>query len=174
MQLISSGESPGGGGGALKGKAKPIPLESATDFDPQGDGEENSDVIGLAVDGNLKTSWTSEHYDDPEFAGTKTGPNEGVGLYVTAESAVSPSEMVIDATPGYDAEIYAATTTAPEELAGWGDPVGSVGDAGTVAEISLSVPRPSKYFLIWFTRAAPSRDQEGRYKLEIADVKLIG
>ena len=173
VQLISSGDSPGGGGGALKGKDKSIPLESATDFDPQGDGQEDPDVVGLAVDGSLKTAWTSEHYDDESFAGTKSGPNEGVGLYVTAESAVTPSEMVIDGAPGYDAEIYAAATEAPEDLAGWGEPVGDVAEAGEVAEVPLNVTQPSKYFLIWFTRAAPSRDQEGRFQLEISDVKLI-
>ena len=173
VQLISSGDSPGGGGGALKGKSETIPLESATDFDPQGDGEEDPDVIDLAVDGNLKTAWTSEHYDDESFAGTKTGPNEGVGLYVTAESAVTPSEMVIDAAPGYDAEIFAAATEAPDDLSGWGEPVGSVAEAGDVAEIPLNVAQPSKYFLIWFTRAGHSSDQEDRYRLEISDVKLI-
>lgn len=174
VQLISSGDTPvGGGGGALVEKGKAIPLESATDFDPQGDGKEDPDVVNLAVDDNRKTAWTSEHYDDQGFAGTKTGPNEGVGLYVTAESAVSPTEMVIRGAPGYDAEIYASATEAPEELPGWGEPVGTVTDAGDVAEIPMNMARPSKYFLIWFTKAAPSRDQEGRYQLEISDVKLI-
>jgi eukaryotic-like serine/threonine-protein kinase len=173
VQLISSGDSPGGGGGALKDKGGTIPLESATDFDPQGDGEEDPEVVSLAVDGSLKTAWTSEHYDDESFAGTKEGPNEGVGLYVTADSAVTPSEIVIQGAPGYDAEIYAAATEAPGDLSGWGEPVGTVEEAGDVAEVSLNVAQPSKYFLIWFTRAAPSRDQDGRYQLEITDVKLI-
>jgi len=173
VQLISSGDSPGGGGGALKDKGGTIPLESATDFDPQGDGEEDSDVVNLSVDGSLKTAWTSEHYDDESFAGTKTGPNEGVGLYVTAESAVTPSEVVIHGAPGYDAQVYASVSEAPEDLSGWGEPVGEATDAGDVAEVPVDVPQPSKYFLIWFNRAAPSRDQEGRYQLEISDVKLI-
>jgi tRNA A-37 threonylcarbamoyl transferase component Bud32 len=172
VQLISSDDGPGGGG-ALKDKGKAIPLESATDFDPKGDGEEDPDVIDLAVDGNFSTAWTSEHYDDQTFAGTKEGPNEGVGLYVAAEGAVKPSEMVIRGAPGYDAEIYAAATEAPEELEEWGEPVGQVTEAGEVADVELNVPAPSKYFLIWFNEAAPSRDQPGRYQLEISDVKLI-
>jgi len=173
VTLISSGDSPGGGGGALKDKGQPIELESATDFDPQGDGEEDPEVVSLAVDGSLKTAWTSEHYDDESFAGTKTGPNEGVGLYVTADAPVKPSEIVIHGAPGYDAQIYAIAGEAPEDLAGWGEPVGEVTDAPDVAEVPIDVTAPAKNFLIWFNRAAPSRDQDGRYQLEISDVKLI-
>jgi serine/threonine-protein kinase len=171
--LIGGGDAPGGGGGALKGKGKPVPLESATDFDPQGDGKEDPEAISLAVDGSLATAWTSEHYDDETFAGTKSGPNPGVGLYVASEGAVKPTEMVIRGAPGYDAEIYAATSSAPEELSEWGEPVGEVSDASVNEEVALDVSAPSKYFLIWFNRAAPSRDQPGRYQLEISDVKLI-
>jgi eukaryotic-like serine/threonine-protein kinase len=168
---ISSG---GGGGGALKDKGAVVALSSATDFDPLGDGEEDPEAVGFAVDGNpTGTAWTSEHYDSDDFAGTKSGEDPGVGLYVTARSSVKPSEMVVRGTPGYDARVYAAESGPPEELEEWGEPVGEVVDAGEAAEIPLDLASPARYFLIWFTRAAPSRDQDGRYRLEIADVKLI-
>jgi eukaryotic-like serine/threonine-protein kinase len=168
---ISSG---GGGGGALKDKGAVVALSSATDFDPQGDGEEDPESVSLAVDGNpTGTAWTSEHYDSADFAGTKSGPEPGVGLYVTAKSPSKPSEMVVRGAPGWDAQIYAAASGPPEELAEWGEPVGEVTEAGESAEVQLDVPSPAKYFLIWFTEAAPSRDQEGRYRLEISDIKLI-
>ncbi|HYJ22004.1 MAG TPA: protein kinase [Solirubrobacterales bacterium] len=164
----------GGGGGALKDKGAVISLSSATDFDPFGDGEEGPESVSLAVDGNpTGTAWTSEHYDTDDFAGTKSGEDPGVGLYVTAKSAAKPSEMVVRGAPGWDAEVYAAASGPPEELDEWGEPVGAVAEAGDPAEIQLAVPTPSKYFLIWFTKAAPSRDQSGRYRLEIDDVKLI-
>jgi serine/threonine-protein kinase len=171
VQLISSG---GGGGGALKDKGAVVALSSATDFDPQGDGEEDPESVSLAVDGNpTGTAWTSEHYDSADFAGTKSGPEPGVGLYVTAKSPAKPSEMVVRGAPGWDGQIYAAASGPPEELEEWGEPVGEVSEAGENAEIELDVPAAAKYFLIWFTKAAPSRDQEGRYRLEISDVKLI-
>jgi hypothetical protein len=81
--------------------------------------------------------------------------------------------MVVRGAPGWDAEIYAAASGPPEELEEWGEPVGAIADAGDPAEIQLAVPSPSRYFLIWFTQAAPSLDQSGRYRLEIDDVKLI-
>jgi serine/threonine-protein kinase len=171
--LISSG---GGGGGALKGKGEKIAISSATDYDPQGDGEEDPEAVSFAVDGNpTGTAWSSEHYDTPTFAGTKTGPDPGVGLYVTTKSPAKPKEMVIRTpSPGWDAQIFATASGPPEELSEWGEPVGSVTDASGLEEVDLSLHSPAKYFLIWFNKAAPARDQEGRYQVEISDVKLIG
>ena len=82
----------------------------AGDYDPQGDGEEGPETVSLAVDGDpTSTAWSSEHYDTDTFAGTKTGPDPGVGLYVTAKSTARPSEMIIRTpTPGWDAKIFAA------------------------------------------------------------------
>jgi eukaryotic-like serine/threonine-protein kinase len=172
--LISSGNGPGGGGGALKDKGAQVALAEASDYDPQGDDEEDPEGVSLAVDGDpTSTAWSSEHYDTPDFAGTKTGPNPGVGLYVVTKATTTPKEMLVKSTPGWDAEIYAAAAGPPEELSEWGEPVGEVSDAKELEEIELDLPSPAKYFLIWFTKAAPSRDQEGRYQVEISDVKLI-
>ncbi len=171
--LISSG---GGGGGALKGKGEKVAISSATDYDPQGDGEEDPETVGFAVDGNpTGTAWSSEHYDTPTFAGTKTGPDPGVGLYVTTKAPAKPKEMVIRTpTPGWDAQIFATASGPPEELSEWGEPVGSVTGASSLEEVDLNVTSPAKYFLIWFNKAAPARDQEDRYQVEISDVKLVG
>jgi eukaryotic-like serine/threonine-protein kinase len=173
--LISSGNTPGGGGGALKGKGTPIPISSATDYDPEGDGEEDPEEVGFAVDGDpTGTAWSTEHYDSETFAGTKTGPDPGVGLYVTAKSTASPKAVVIKTpTPGWDAEIFAAASGPPEEIAEWGEPIGSVTDASSTEEVELHLASPAKYFLIWFNKAAPARDQAGRYQVEISDAKLI-
>ncbi|HET8813816.1 MAG TPA: protein kinase [Solirubrobacterales bacterium] len=173
VQLIGSGST--GGGGALDGKGSPVPLSEASDFDPQGDGEEGPEFVGLAVDGNpSNTAWSSEHYDSEDFAGTKTGPNPGVGIYVVAKSTGTPAEMIIRSpSPGWDAEIYAAASGPPEELSEWGEPVGDVTEAQDLEEVELHLGSPAKYFLIWFTKAAPSREQEGRYQVEISDVKLF-
>jgi serine/threonine-protein kinase len=172
VQFIGSG---GGGGGALEDKGSTVAISSATDYDPQGDGEEGSSTVNLAVDGNpTGTAWSTEHYNSDTFAGTKTGPDPGVGLYVTTKSAATPSRMVIRTpTPGWDAEIFTAASGPPAELSEWGEPVGEVTGAAGDEEVDLSVTAPAKYFLIWFNRAAAARDQEGRYQVEISDVKLL-
>ena len=108
-KLISDGSI--GGGGANAGKGGTIPISStANAYDPEGDGEENDATANDAVDGNPTTTfWESEHYDSETFAGTKTGPDPGVGIYVTASSAARPRRMIVRSpTPGWDAEVFAA------------------------------------------------------------------
>jgi tRNA A-37 threonylcarbamoyl transferase component Bud32 len=173
-QLISSGDI--GGGGANEDKGGSVAIAEATDYDPQGDEEEIGSKVELAVDGDpTGTAWETEHYDSEAFAGTKTGPEAGVGVYVTATSPGAPQRMVVRTpTPGWDANVYAAPAGPPSELSGWGEPVGQVSDAESTAEIPLSVPEPSTYFLLWFTKSSQARDQPGRYQIEISDIELLG
>ena len=152
----------------------PIALESATAYDPEGDGEEEDEIEGLAIDGNpTGTSWTTEHYESEVFEGTKTGPDPGVGIYVTSKAASTPDKMVIRTpTPGWDAQIFAAAAGPPEEIEEWGEPIGEVKNADKTEEIELHLGSAAKYFLLWFTKASPASDQEGRYQVEISDIKL--
>ncbi|MEX2107952.1 MAG: protein kinase, partial [Solirubrobacterales bacterium] len=171
--LISSGRL--GGGGADNGGGESVAIDSATDYDPAGDGEEIGSKVGLVADGDpTGTAWESEHYDSDTFAGTKTGPEPGVGVYVTALSPATPRRMVVQSpTSGWDAKVYAAPAGPPSELSGWGEPVGEATDASTTQEIGLKVLQPSTYFLLWFTKASEARDQPGRYQLEVSDIKLL-
>ena len=127
-----------------QGKGGVIQIDSATDYDPQGDGEEGGDEVGFAVDGNpTGTAWETEHYDTETFAGTKTGPNPGVGIYVTTTSPATPKRMIVPTpTSGWDAEVFAAASGPPEELSEWGDPVGEVVDASDVDEVDLESTNP--------------------------------
>ncbi|MFN8216694.1 MAG: protein kinase [Solirubrobacterales bacterium] len=174
--VIGSGNSPvsGGGGGGQKSEGRTVPLASATDYDPEGDGSEGEETVELAIDGNLSSAWSTEHYEDEEFAGTKTGPEpHGVGLYVTTEGPASPDVMVIHTPrPGWDAVIYAVEGEAPEAIDEWGEPIGKVTDASKLEEVELNLGdnRRDK-FLLWFTKAAD--DGEGSYAVEISEVKLI-
>src|SRR6478609_2064809 len=173
VQLISNGNF--GGGGANKGKGNPVSIGSATDYDPQGDGEEVGSKVELAVDGDpTGTAWETEHYDSATFAGTKTGPDPGVGIYVTTASPTKPAKMIVRTpTTGWDAEVFAASSGPPEELSEWGEPVGTVVDASSVEEIDLNLTEPATYFLLWFNKASEARDQAGRYQVEISDIKLL-
>jgi eukaryotic-like serine/threonine-protein kinase len=173
VQLISSGI---GGGGANKGKGGDIAISGATDYDPEGDGEEIGSKVELAVDGDpTGTAWETEHYDSEAFEGTKTGPDPGVGVYVTTSSPATPKRMIVRSpTPGWDAQVFAAPAGPPSDISGWDEPVGEVSGAEEAQEIDLDVRQPSTYFLLWFTKASEARDQEGRYQVEISDIKLLG
>jgi len=173
VALIASGKL--GGGGAEKGKGAQVGIEAATDYDPQGDGEEVGSKVNFAIDGNpTGTAWETEHYDTDTFGGTKTGPDEGVGIYVTTDSPARPTRMIVRTpTPGWDAEVFAAASGPPEDLTGWDEPVGTIVNASAKAEIDLRVPAPSRYFLLWFNKASEARDQPGRYQVEISDIQLL-
>ena len=184
IQLVGSGNSPisgksnGGGGnegGTSKSAGHQVTIDSASDYDPEGDEREDPETVELAVDGNpTGTAWSSEHYDTDTFAGTKEGPNPGVGLYVTTQAAVTPDRMkIISPTPGWDAQIYAAASGPPEEIEEWGEAIGEVKNAEKEEEVQLHLGAAAKYFLIWFTKASPASDQEGRFQVEISDVKLF-
>jgi hypothetical protein len=67
--------------------------------------------------------------------------------------------------------VYAADSGPPEELAGWGEPIGSVSDAGDQEQIELTPTGPARYYLIWFTQLA-QYDDGGR--VEVSDVALNG
>ncbi len=173
VQLISNGNL--GGGGANKGKGSAIPTTSATDYDPQGDGHEVGSKVELAVDGDpTGTAWETEHYESDTFAGTKTGPDPGVGIYVTTSASAKPAKMIVRTpTPGWDAQVFATDSGPPEDLSEWGEPVGIAVDASSTEEIDLTVPSPARYFLLWFNKASEANDQYGGYQVEISDIKLL-
>jgi serine/threonine-protein kinase len=173
VKLISSGHF--GGGGAEKGNGRAVAIKSATDYDPEGDGEEVGNKVGFAVDGNpTGTAWETEHYESDTFAGTKTGPDPGVGIYVTTSSPVQPRKMVVRTpTPGWDAQVFAASSGPPEDLTGWGEQVGTAVDASSTQEIDLTVDEPSRYFLLWFNKASEAHDQYGGYQVEVSDIELL-
>lgn len=180
--LDSSGNTPvvgnnqqGNHEGAKPSTGEAVSLESADAYDPEGDEHEEDGSVELAIDGNpTGTSWTTEHYDSPTFAGTKSGPDPGVGLYVTAKGDATPTTLKIQSpTPGWDAQIFAAAAGPPDGIDEWGEPIGEVEDAKKSVEVQLHLGKAAKYFLIWFTKASPAADQEDRYQVEISDVKLF-
>ncbi|MFT3864786.1 MAG: protein kinase [Solirubrobacterales bacterium] len=177
--IDSSGNTPIVGnhetGGGSKTTGTAVSIESATAYDPEGDGHEEDGVEEYAVDGNpTETSWSTEHYDSADMAGTKTGTNPGVGIYVTTTAVATPKKMVVRTpTPGWEAQIFAAPAGPPEEIEEWGEPIAEVTSAAKVEEIDLHLGSASKYFLIWITKLSPASDQEGRYQVEISDIKLF-
>jgi eukaryotic-like serine/threonine-protein kinase len=179
--IDSSGHTPvlgnheNSGGGTVKPTGTAVTLESATAYDPEGDDEEENQIEELAIDGNpTGTSWSTEHYETADMEGTKTGPDPGVGIYVTSKAVGTPTKMTVRSpTPGWDAQIFAASAGPPKEIEEWGEPIAEVKSAEKTQEIQLHLGEASRYFLIWFTKLSPASDQEGRYQVEISDIKLF-
>ncbi len=158
------GDDPGTGGGT----EIRLPSGATSEFDPEpGDGEETG-TDQLAIDGNpTGTSWETEHYATVDFGGFK----DGVGLAIDAGKTVDARTIEIRSpVSGWDAEIYEADGSPPEDLEGWGAPVGRVSDGGGREAIALP-ERSAQSFLIWITR--PPEDETGEFQMEISDVRLL-
>ena len=150
----------GGAGGGAQPVGSEITLQSAQDFDPEGGDGEHGEDVGLAIDGDPTTSWTTETYT--------TGPvladagKSGVGLIVSTDEPVEGQSLTIGTEQGgWTADVYAAVEGPPEDLESWGAPVGSVEEAEVDATVELAIDEPARHYLIWFTTARPRRQRRG-------------
>jgi serine/threonine-protein kinase len=163
---LGSSDNPPSGGGTSEVR---LSADSASEFDPEGDGQETG-TQEQAVDGNpTGTAWSSEHYDTPDFGGLK----DGVGLSIDAGSTVNAKSMTIRTlTPGYDAEIYEVNGSPPDSLSAWGQPVANISDGAERESVTLP-GKPAKAFLIWITKMPQAEDDPSRYQMEISDIQLF-
>ena len=139
--------------------AQPIPARShgqiplcqscAHDFDPLGDNKaEHPDEVGLAIDGQPDTKWTTESYLNADLG------KAGVGLYVDASPGTGAGDLRIDTdTPGFSTQIYARTGHPPLT---WPDPgwhlIGSANHVKRRQDIPLTSGRARySYYLLWIT-----------------------
>jgi eukaryotic-like serine/threonine-protein kinase len=148
-----------------------IPLsESAVhDYDPPpGDGSENSDQRGLALDGDKTTAWETENYNSPDLGNIKSG----VGLYLDAGRPVVARALRI-ATPksGWSFQLYVANQV-PADVKGW-TLVGTGRMDSTHKTAALDTAgQPSRFYLVWITTLTQS--PTGRSNAAISDLELLG
>jgi serine/threonine-protein kinase len=126
----------------------------AHDYNPDalsGPKSQHPTEVGLAIDGDRNTAWSTETY-----VGDVLG-KPGVGIYVDARPGVAAGSMIVDTdTPGYAVSIYARTSkpdpnTFDPGSGGWV----KVGGAPKVARrqaIKLSTgTKRYRYYLVWIT-----------------------
>jgi eukaryotic-like serine/threonine-protein kinase len=166
--LTGSKEKSGGNTAVASGI--PIPLQTASDFDPPpGDGTEHPEELHNAIDKDPSTAWTTETYQTTPVIQDSVG-KPGVGLIVGTSKPVAARTMTIrSAEGGWDARIY-GSLTRPTSLDGWGSSIGSVSGASTDQTIQLTETN-ARYFLIWITKLSPTT-VPGGYNVEIDEVTL--
>jgi serine/threonine-protein kinase len=147
-----------------------IELTSAEDFDPEGGDGEHPEEASQAIDGNPDTPWTTETYD--AGPGLDLSGKSGVGILVEANEPVAAREMdVVSSTEGWSGEIYGAPEGPPEDLDGWGSPIGTIEDASGEEAVTLDATEENQFFLLWVTDLAES--DEG-FVVEIGEIELTG
>ena len=88
------------------------PHRRRPDFDPPpGDGEEHDSDLGLAIDPNPDTTWTTETYNTAVIEDAISG-KVGVGLVVDAGRSVPGRDLTIAPTPAVGALRYTAPSPA--------------------------------------------------------------
>ena len=82
---------------------------------PPGDGSENTEQKGLALDGDKTTAWETENYDTPDLGNIK----DGVGLYLDAgRPVVAHAIRIVTPKSGWAFKLYVANQL-PAALSGW-------------------------------------------------------
>jgi hypothetical protein len=167
-------ETPAGEEGPSAEETPPVATSrlevvDAASFDPPpGDGDENGDRAGLAVDGDPATAWTTKTYFDP-FG--PAGLKDGVGLLLDLGKATDVSAVSVALQGGAtDLEVRVAdragSTVDDFEL------VDAVRGADGRPVLRPDEPVSARYVLVWLT-SLPTVDGSN-YRGEIAEVVLRG
>jgi hypothetical protein len=150
---------------AVQGAESTVPIADVTDFDPGGGGEENSDQVELAIDGDADTAWTTSSYRGrPDLGGLKPG----VGLVLDLGLVTPVRAVTVDLVgSGTNLELRAADaagTSADDYLA-----VASATDAGRQVVLEPEDAVQARYLLLWLTSLPPDG---GDYRGGISEVSV--
>ncbi|MBB2912717.1 hypothetical protein FHS43_004000 [Streptosporangium becharense] len=138
--------------------------DSATGFDPLGDGEEGNRWVSGAIDGKKSTDWHSETYDSADFGNLK----KGVGLLLDMGESVPIKEVSIDfgGTSGGAVELRLGDKAALGDL----DVAHKFGGASGEKTYTAETPKKSRYVLVWFTKMP---NYQGRFRGQVMEAKIL-
>lgn len=137
-----------------------------TSFDPEGDGSEDPGGVGLAVDDDPSTQWTTDTYvRNAEFGGLK----QGVGLLLDLRhpTTVDIAQLLLSA-PGASLEIRAGSVR-PQQADDL-PIVASRTDGPAAVRLTLAKPVRARYWLVWFT-SLPKVDNG--YRVGVSEIALL-
>jgi serine/threonine protein kinase len=123
----------------------------AHDYNPDalsGTKDQHPNTVGLAIDGDRNSSWTTETYYNNNLG------KPGVGLYVDAKPGVAAGSLILDTeTPGYAVSIYARHTAPdPNTFDSSWVKVGSAANVHKTQTIRLHTGGTRyRYYLVWIT-----------------------
>lgn len=146
---------------------QPITGLSATDYDPQGDGEENADQLPGALDGNPDTAWTTLTYKQQLGPG---GLKRGVGIVVDLGQARAVRTVQLSLAGSPTALAVYLTDSVPtdvERLAAAGETTAT----GTTATFELPAASTGRYLTVWLTTLPAVQDG---FKGGIVDLVVAG
>jgi hypothetical protein len=141
--------------------ATPVVLgqKAASSYNPFGTGPEHAEDVASVIDGDINTSWSTEHY----LAGNLGKP--GLGISLDAVPGVAARSIEIQTpTPGFSAGVYASTGSALKSSSGAGQSLRALGwtplaPARAIEGRTTIAINPSgvlyRYYLVWISRLPP-------------------
>lgn len=135
-------------------------IESIDVLDPEGDGEENPDLVGLAFDNDLESIWRSRSYKNPQY-GMKQGI--GLALHLKEVTTVSGITLTLQGSGG-----HVQVRTDPAHPAD-GDMLAEA-DMAETTEITFAATQTDT-IVLWFT-ALPKAQSDGKNRIELAEIAL--
>ncbi|MGI8711697.1 MAG: protein kinase domain-containing protein [Solirubrobacteraceae bacterium] len=118
---------------------------------PSGPKDQHPNEVGLAIDADRNTAWTTESYLNDNLA------KPGVGLYVSLNPGVAAGSLVLDTeTPGYAVSIYGRTSppnpnTFDTGAGGWVKVGAAPNVHGTQTLYLKTAGVRYRYYLVWIT-----------------------
>jgi hypothetical protein len=140
---------------------------AVTSFDPDGDGAEDPGGVGLAVDNDPSTAWTTDTYHGrPDFGGLK--PGVGLLIDLGRPKQVTAARLLLS-DPGADLELRAGDVPPrqPDDLA----LVGSSDHSGLATRITLTRRITDRYWLLWITSLPRTGSDD--YSLGVQEIALL-
>jgi hypothetical protein len=138
---------------------------AVTSYDPFGDDDENSELAPLAIDGDVKTAWTTSSYRTSDMS-----EKAGVGLLLDLGAKQKVYEVAIEfLSTGHSAEIYVVNSAQLDFATA--KKFGDTDPAKSSNEVAVTDPVSGRYVLIWLTPDLPGSDS-GKYQGGISEVKV--
>jgi serine/threonine protein kinase len=144
---------------------QPIPVIKVSDYDPLGNGNENSELVSQATDRDAQTAWLTENYSDDHLSG-----KSGVGLLLDLGASRPVSAVTLGLVgQGTDVEIRTSDQVSDDPAAF----TKFAAAAGAPSETTLRAPKPvtARYLLIWITRVPSLAD--GGYQGGIRTISVL-
>ena len=146
----------------------PLKTVALNSYDPNDDGLENEDMIGLLSDDDPGTSWTTGCYMDKYF-----GSEVGAGVLMTMNRpGIGTLTLNVTSKP-WIIEVYTASNVIPTTFEAWGDHVER--EFGTATgPATFNVTSPAKYILVMFREGGRSGNCSNKnpYQASLASLKF--
>ena len=129
----------------------PVEIASIAAYDPQGDGEENNDLVtAAAADNDPATNWRTLCYADRFMA------KEGVGLVVSLSRPATGTLSFDVGNAPYTVDVFASTARAvPSTIADWGEQIGDRAFSEQPGTVRVTTPTAARHLLILFREIGP-------------------